>query len=170
MTPWIYALIVHGVLGGLDIVINHEIIARLPKQPSLWLEVRLHSIRELIFATVFLGLAWFEWHGAWAVVLGLLFVGEVLVSTMDTVLELDVRQLPVTERIMHVLIFINLGVVMTLLVPDAGVWFDQPTALVRTHHGLLSYILFVQGVMALGWSIRDALAQHCLKRARRKAA
>jgi hypothetical protein len=165
-----YALIAHGVLGGLDIVINHEIIARLPKQASLWMEVRLHSIRELIFATVFLGLAWFEWHGAWAVALGLLFVGEILVSTVDTVLEADVRQLPVTERILHVLMFVNLGVVMTLLAPQAGAWLEQPTALAPTDPSLLSYILCLQGILALGWSIRDARAQHRLHQALQKVA
>jgi hypothetical protein len=31
VTPWLYALIAHGIIGGLDIVINHEYLARLPE-------------------------------------------------------------------------------------------------------------------------------------------
>jgi hypothetical protein len=133
------------------------------------MEVRLHSLRELIFATLFIGLAWFEWHGAFAAVLAALFLAEVLISTVDTVLELDVRRLPVPERILHVLLFINLGLIMALLGPDAWHWFLQPSALVRTDHGVLGWILSAQSALALGWCIRDALSQQRLKQLHQNA-
>ena len=169
MAPWLYALIAHAIIGGLDIVINHEYLARLPRQPALWMEVRLHSIRELIFATIFIGLAWFEWHGWFAAVLAALFLAEVLISIVDTVLELDVRTLPVPERILHVLLFINLGTIIALLGPDAWHWFLQSSALVPTGHGIWSWVLSAQSALALGWCIRDARTQRRLKRRHQNA-
>lgn len=161
---WVYPLIAHGILAGLDVVINHELVARLPKHPELWQEVRLHSLRELIFAAIFGGLAWFEWHGVWAFVLIGLFLGEVLISTVDTVLELDVRRLPVFERVLHVLLFVNLGLIMALLSGDVAGWIDQPTGFARTDHGILSWILSLEALGALAWCIRDAVSQRRLKR------
>src|SRR5688500_1169599 len=99
--PWLYALVAHGILAALDVVINHEIVARLPRHPELWLEIRLHSFRELVFALVFGCLAWCEPHGLWAFVLIALVFSEILISTVDTVLELDVRTLPRSERVLH---------------------------------------------------------------------
>lgn len=164
MAAWLYALIAHGILAALDVVINHELVARLRSHPELWLEVRLHSFRELVFALVFGCLAWFEPHGLWAFALIALVFSEVLVSLVDTVLELDVRVLPRSERVLHVLLFINLGVIVALLSGDVGGWLAQPTALVPAERGLLGWILSLQAVGALGWAIRDALSQRRLKR------
>ncbi|MFP5392817.1 MAG: hypothetical protein ACLGI6_14915 [Gammaproteobacteria bacterium] len=158
MSPWVAALIAHGLLGGADIILNHELIAHLPRQVAARRELRLHSLRELAFALIFAGLAWYEWHGALAFVIIALFVSELWISTVDTVLELDTRRLPVTERILHVLMFVNLGVVMALLGRDMVGWIAQPTALVPARTGALAWVLSAQALLALGWCIRDALS------------
>ncbi len=162
MAPWIAALISHGLIGGLDIVLNHEWIARLPAQRGARREVRLHSLRELLFAAIFFMLAWYEWHGAWAAAIIALFVAEVVIDLVDTVLELGTRTLPVTERILHVFLFINLGIVLALLGLAVAGWIAQPSAIVPVSYGALSWVLSGQATLALGWSIRDAFSQRQL--------
>jgi hypothetical protein len=53
---YVYALILHGVLGGADVIINHELLARIPSRPNAGPEERMHAARELLFAAIFLSL------------------------------------------------------------------------------------------------------------------
>jgi len=50
------------VLGGLDNLWHHEIKERLPGRPEARGEIALHSARELCYALLFAGLAWWEWR------------------------------------------------------------------------------------------------------------
>ena len=63
--PYVYALMVHGVIGALDVFVNHEWLAKLPSRPACAGEERLHSAREGVFAALFASLAWCERHGDW---------------------------------------------------------------------------------------------------------
>ena len=92
MPPYVYALIAHGVIGFLDVVINHEWLSKLPARPECVAEERLHSVREFLFVALFASLAWYERHGAavWWIVA--LFGAELLVSARDVV-EGEVRAL-----------------------------------------------------------------------------
>lgn len=158
MTPFLIALMAHGVIGGLDVVFNHELIARLPRQPGAAPEQRLHSARELVFALLFVALAWFAWHGWLALVIAGLFLAELWISTVDTVLELETRLLPVTERVAHVALFVNLGIMLGLLGPTLLAWAQLPTGLPRVAYGWISWVLSALGAGALAWSIRDGLS------------
>src|SRR5206468_12962376 len=91
---YVYALILHGLIGGLDVFVNHEWLARLPQQPQAAEEEGLHSAREWIFCALFGSLAWCEWHGASAWWIAALLLGEVLVSARDVVVEGNTRVLP----------------------------------------------------------------------------
>ena len=164
MEPFLLALIAHGLIGGADVIFNHEMIARIPAQANTGAEEILHSARELIFATLFSGLAWFEWHGLAAVFIAALLLTEVLISTVDTVLELDTRVLPVTERIAHVFLFVNMGIVVTLVGQALLAWGRLPSGIAPVDHGAASWMLSVLAVLALGWSVRDGL--NALRRAR----
>ncbi len=53
MEPFVLALAAHGLIGGADVIVNHELIARIPAQAGTGPEERLHSARELIFALLF---------------------------------------------------------------------------------------------------------------------
>ncbi len=158
MEPFIVALIAHGLIGGADVIVNHELIARIPARPNSGPEQRLHSARELIFALLFFGLAWFAWHGAAALVIAALLAAELTVTTIDAVIELDTRVLPVTERVAHVLLLVNFGIVIALLGQALLAWGKLPTGLAAADHGALSWVLTVLAALALGWSIRDALS------------
>lgn len=154
--PFLIALLAHGVIGGSDVILNHEVIARLPARRSAVAELRLHSGRELAFALIFFALAWFEWHGvfAWAIVA--LFLAELCISTIDSVVECDARVLPVTERVMHVMLFVNFGIVLALLAPVLADWMQSPDGLVAVNYGWASWMLSAMSLLSLGWSLRDA--------------
>lgn len=58
--------VAQAMLAGVDTVLNHELLARLPKRPEARPELALHVGREAIWAGLLVGLAWFAWHGAYA--------------------------------------------------------------------------------------------------------
>lgn len=168
MEPFVIALIAHGVIGGADVIVNHELVARIPAQPNAGPEQRLHSARELVFAAIFIALAWFEWHGLAALAIAALLLAEMTISTIDTVLEFDTRKLPVSERIAHVLLFVNFGIVLALLGQTLLGWMQLPTGVEAADHGIASWVLSLLALASLAWSVRDGL--NALRRPRAKAA
>jgi hypothetical protein len=154
---YVYALILHGVLGGIDVILNHELLARLPSQPQAGPEQRMHAAREYIFAAIFASLAWFEWHGQLVWWIAALFLGEVLVSSRDVVIEGDTRVLPVPERVLHLFLFMNLGVLVVLVGGALLGWIGAPTGLVRVDYGWASRVLSALALGSLAWAVRDSL-------------
>jgi hypothetical protein len=161
--PWL--LVLQGVLAGLDTVLNHEILARLPQKPSARPELGAHVFRELIWTVLLLGLAWFAWQGAAAWLIAALLGAEVLVTAWDEFIENRSRVLPHNERILHVFLTLNLGAIIAVLYPLLGEWGARPTALAPRDFGVLSWIISLFGLSALGWVIRDTLAWRRLRRA-----
>jgi branched-subunit amino acid transport protein len=80
------------------------------------------------------------------------------VSARDAVIEGDTRVLPVPERVLHVLLFVNLGVVMTLVAQTLLGGQAAPAALVRVDYGWASWVLSAMAAGSLAWAIRDGLA------------
>ena len=158
MPPFVYVLLLHGVLGILDIVINHELLAKLPKRADTTSEEALHATRETIFAVLFACLAWYAWHGAWVWLIAGLLLAEVIVSARDVIVEGDTRVLPVPERVLHLLLFINLGVLITLIGYALVWWHGGETALVRVDYGWASWVLTLMSVLSLVWAVRDGVA------------
>ena len=156
--PYIYVLLLHGVLGFIDIVVSHELLAKLPRRGDAAPEQALHAARETIFAGLFAALAWYEWHGAWGWVLAALLLLEVFVSARDVIVEGDTRILPAFERVVHLLLFISLGVLVTLVGYALVWWHAAPTALVRVDHGWASWVLTAMSALSLVWAIRDGVA------------
>ena len=164
MPPYVYALIMHGVIGFLDVAINHEWLSKLPSRPECVAEERLHSARECLFAALFASLAWCEWHGAavWWIVA--LFAAELLVSARDVVVEGEVRALPASERFLHLFLFMNLGVMYTLAGQALLAWHGLPAGLAPVDHGWASWVLTAMALGALGWALRDGIAALRLRR------
>jgi hypothetical protein len=146
------------VMGGIDTLLNHERIARLPQRPEARTEIGLHVIREAIWASLFMGLGWLAWQGAAAGVIALLVAAEVLVTAVDEYVENRTRVLPQNERVLHVFLTLNLGLIIALLVPILLGWARQPAALVSQHHGVLSWLLTLLALAAAAWSLRDFFA------------
>jgi len=156
--PYIYVLLLHGVLGFLDIVVNHELLAKLPKRGDAALEEALHAARETIFASLFACLAWYEWHGAWVWWIAALLLCEVIVSARDVIVEGDTRILPPSEQVVHLLLFISLGVLITLVAYALVWWHGAPTAVVRVDYGWASWVLTAMSGLSFVWAVRDGVA------------
>ena len=158
MPPYIYVLLLHGVLGFLDIVVNHELLAKLPERGDAAPEEALHAARETIFASLFACLAWYEWHGAWVWWIAALLLCEIVVSARDVIVEGDTRILPTSERVVHLLMFISLGVLITLVAYALVWWHGAPTAVVRVDYGWASWVLTAMSVLSFVWAVRDGVA------------
>jgi hypothetical protein len=158
-------LVVQGVMGGIDTLLNHELIAKLPRRVEARTEIGLHVLREAVWATLFLGLAWFAWHGAAALVIAALLIAEIAITACDELVENRIRVLPQNERVLHLFLTLNLGLLIAVLVPLLLDWSSRPTALATRDHGLLSWLLTALGLAAGAWSMRDLLAWRRLRRA-----
>jgi hypothetical protein len=162
MLPWV--LVAQGVMGGFDTLVNHEIIERLPHRESARREIGWHSIREATYGSLFAGLAWFEWHGLAALVIAALVCLEIVVTCTDEWIENRTRVLPQNERVLHVFLTLNLGLIVALLVPTLLAWSRLPTQLVPVDHGIAAWILSAFAAASAGWSMRDAIAWRRLGR------
>lgn len=158
MPPFVYVLMLHGVLGFLDIVVNHELLEKLPARGDSAREQGLHTAREVIFACLFAALAWFEWHGALAWWIAGLLLCEVVVSAYDVIVEGDTRVLPVPERVLHLLLFVSLGITITLVAHALLWWHAGPAQLVRVDYGWASWVLTLMSVLSAIWAVRDGAA------------
>ncbi len=163
MTALQAMLLLHGLLGGADVLLNHELLVRLPSRPGAAAEQRLHSLREAIFGLLFPSLGLFAWHGWLAWWPALLLLAETGVSLRDTIVEVDTRRLPVPERILHVLLFINLGVIATLLLQALPGWRALPSGVHALPAGGPAYWLAAMGAVSLAWCVRDALSAQRLR-------
>ena len=159
-------LVAQGLMGGVDTLVNHEIIERLPHRPSARREIGLHAVRESIYATLFIGLAWFQWHGAAALAIGGLLAAELLVTASDELVENRTRVLPQNERVLHVFLAVNLGFIIAAAIPMLYEWRAHATGLPRIDPTPTSWILTGLGAAAAFWSLRDLLAWRRLGRAR----
>lgn len=168
MTSVLWLLVGQGVLGALDVLINHEWRERLPQQASAATEQLLHGMRELLYALVFAGLAWFQWHGSWAWFFALVLLIEIVLTGWDFVQEDRTRVLSATERLMHLALSMGGGAYCALLIPHLLHWAQQPTGLVWVHYGTVSWLLSGLAIGVLAWGIRDLSAGLRLRANRRR--
>lgn len=155
MNTIIYLLIFQGMLGGYDVLWNHEWKEKLPTRPTAALEQKIHGVRELFYTVVFVGLAWREWNGIWAWVLFGVIVIEVILTAWDFVVEDKTRVLSPTERIAHLVLSMTGGAYAALLIPVLLDWSNFPSELISIEYGLRSWVLTIFGIGVFTWGIRD---------------
>jgi hypothetical protein len=158
-----FVLVAQGLMAGVDTVLNHELLARLPKRPAARPELALHVVREAVWAALFAGLAWFAWHGALAWVIAALLALEIGITARDELIENRIRVLPQNERVLHLFLALNVGILLALLVPLVLAWSDEPTGLQRRDHGALSWVITAFAAAAAFWSVRDLVAWRRLR-------
>ncbi|MDP3226819.1 MAG: TIGR01777 family oxidoreductase [Acidovorax sp.] len=151
-------LSVQAAMGAFDNLWHHELQAKLPQRPSARYELALHAAREAIYSVVFIGLAWFEWRGAFAGLLAALLLAELVITLADFLEEDRTRRLPPFERVLHTVLTISYGLFLGLLAPVLLGWAQQPTAMAFTPHGWVSWLLTAYGIGVLAWSVRNARA------------
>lgn len=146
---------IQGLIGAFDNLWHHEITEKLSSKPDARGELILHTIREFIYAVIFVGIAWFAWNGFWAVVLMTLMVIEIVVTLWDFVIEDQTRKLPGFERILHTVLAINFGAILAFFLPVTAAWSFAETSLVSVDYGLLSWIMTAYGIGVFGWAFYD---------------
>src|SRR5262245_43331701 len=104
-------------MAAFDTVYHHELTERLAWRPSQRHELALHAARSLLYALLFLTLGFTEPHGVWAIVVMAVLATEVIITLSDFVEEDLRRKLPATERVLHTLLALNYGAILSLLVP-----------------------------------------------------
>ena len=151
-------LVIQGVMGAFDNLWHHEITERLPQKPSARGELALHAIRAFLYGIIFLALGWSEWHGAFAVLLTVMLIVEVIVTLWDFIIEDMTRKLPKLERVLHTLLAMNYGAVLVVLLPILWAWTNEPTAIQSAGYGWLSWVMTLYAVGIFAWAVRDGLA------------
>lgn len=155
MNAVISLLIFQGVLGAYDVIWNHEWKERLPTKPTAALEQKIHGIRELFYAFVFIGLAWWTWHGFWTWILFGVIIIEVVLTAWDFVVEDKTRVLSAAERITHLVLSMTGGAYVALLIPVLLNWSQLPSVFICVEYGVRSWLLTIFGTGVFAWGIRD---------------
>lgn len=153
-----------GCLGAFDTLYHHELTEALPQRLTAKRELAIHATRALIYSLLFIGLAFWTWHGMWAIVLLSVFAIEIVLTLWDFVVEDRTRLLPATERVTHTVLAINGGAFITLLALNFSDWYARPTGLEWHSHGWLSVFLALCGVGVGLSGVRDAAAALRLNR------
>jgi uncharacterized protein len=153
-------LVAHAALGGFDTFVNHEWREHLPRRPEAARELAVHAVRSLMFAVIFAGCAWLEWHGAWGWAMLGLMAAEFGVTLVDSVVEDRTRRLSGLERINHMLLSLNTGAYMAFFAAQVVTqWAALPTRLVPAQHPpTLAWALTFAAAGVMVWTIRDGLA------------
>jgi uncharacterized protein (TIGR01777 family) len=147
-----------GCLGAFDTLYHHELTESLPQRLTAKRELTIHATRALLYSVLFLGLAYWEWHGIWTIVLLGVFTVEIILTLWDFVVEDRTRLLPATERVTHTVLAINGGAFITLLALNAPAWYAMPTGLEWSAYGRLSQFLALCGIGVGLSGIRDGVA------------
>jgi uncharacterized protein (TIGR01777 family) len=156
MTPLLWTLIaVQIAMGVFDTFYHHEFTERLAWRPSQRYELKLHAVRNMLYALLFLVLGWLEVHGVIAVLIIAVLLAEIVITLMDFVEEDLSRKLPPSERINHTLLAINYGAILVLLLPLLIGWAMQPFGVKLVYSGLLSIGATACAVGAALCGVRD---------------
>ena len=150
---WLVAL--QGAIGAFDTVYYHEWCARLPARASITApELKLHAARDFLYAVLFGTLPWTAWQGAWAAVLGAIFVAEIVLTMADFVTESTVRRslgdVYAGERVTHAVMGILYGAMLAVLLPVLAAWWREPTALLLAPAAIPAALRWALTVMAVG--------------------
>ena len=129
---WLFAA--QGILGPFDTLYYHEFRARLPgRVPGTAPELKLHAVRDFLYAVLFGMLPWLAWQGLWVLVLAAIFLTEIALTLTDFVVEIRVRKplgdVYAGERVTHAVMGIIYGAAIANLVPVLWHWWSLPTAL-----------------------------------------
>ena len=154
------------VLGFADVAVHHELIARLPWRSGAAPELRLHGARNLVYAVIFLTLAWILPLGWTALILAGLLLAEATITFIDWIVEDSSRPLPASERALHGLLAINFGVLLALLAPIIWQWLREPASVEFVVRGVWSWLATAAAAGLVGMAIRDFAAARRVDRFR----
>lgn len=164
-----YILFVLGCLGATDIATYHSFAHGIRSHPDSRNELIVHSLRGPTYALLFLLIPNFAMHGAYFWGLIGLFAIDVVISIVDFALERKSRHffggLPSGEYVLHIIIAMFFGALVTSVCYDAGEWRNFPTQITYAPAnvpGLLRLVMAVMSALVLFSGIQDAIAAYRL--------
>jgi uncharacterized protein (TIGR01777 family) len=146
------------LLGAFDNFWHHELEADLPHEPGARTELALHAARELLYALIFGSTAWWQWNGAWGLLLIAILVTEVIITISDFVVEDRTRRLPALERVLHTVLALSYGATIALWMPTLQRWLLEPTGFASTQYGVWSWLMSLFAAGVFFWGLRDLFA------------
>lgn len=159
MTDLLWTLVALQIaMGAFDTLFHHELTERLAWKPSQKSELRLHGVRNILYAALFLLIGWAEPQGLLALAVLILLVIEVIITLTDFVEEDRTRRLPASERVTHTLLALNYGAILMLLVPLLVGWAQEPTGVITVSHGLWSLMASAAAAGVFVFGLRDLAA------------
>ncbi|HEX4001055.1 MAG TPA: hypothetical protein VHX36_00300 [Candidatus Acidoferrales bacterium] len=158
-------LVLLALLGAFDTLYYHEWRARLPALGvAARDELRLHALRDFVYAILFATIPWIAWQGFYVFALAALLLIEIILTLWDFVVEDWIRK-PLGgvypgERVMHAIMGIVYGAALAFLVPAMHEWWLLPARLVIVvpPSMRLGAILTLMAAGVLLSGIRDWLA------------
>ena len=126
-------LFILGVLGGIDILLYHSVSHGIRSHEDSRLELITHSLRGPTYAALFLLVPNFAMQGAFFWLLIGIFVFDVAISLGDFILEGASREffggLPTGEYVLHTILAMLFGGLVTSVFYSVGHWAALPTRL-----------------------------------------
>ncbi|MEM6663271.1 MAG: TIGR01777 family oxidoreductase [Pseudomonadota bacterium] len=157
--PVLWTLIaVQIAMGAFDTLVHHEGTERLAWRPSQQTELRLHGVRNLFYALIFLAFGWFQPQGVFTWILATILAVEVLITLWDFVEEDMTRALPATERVNHTLLALNYGAILALAGPVLWDWALLPGAMIPVSYGWWSVMATGAAIGVAIFGVRDLFA------------
>ena len=161
----LWLLAVQGIVGAFDTLYYHEWKAKLPALGRrAAMELRLHAVRDFLYAALFLGLALAEWRGVWALFVLTILVAEIVFTLWDFIVEVVVRKplgdVYAGERVTHAIMGILYGAMLVVLLSTLYSWWLLPSEVVSNEKipALLQWLLMIMGVGVSMSGIRDLYA------------
>ncbi len=127
------------MLGIIDTIVHHELLANLSWRHEHQRELALHGARNAVYGVIFLVLAWTTPTGWYVWVLASLLAVEFVLTLADFVEEDRQRDLPPSERVIHTVMAVVFGMFFASLLPVLTTWFVLPSALTIVSHSWWSY-------------------------------
>lgn len=128
-----YILFVLGILGGTDILLYHSISHGIRTHQDSRQELFIHSLRGPTYALLFTVVPNFALHGLFFWLLIAIYFLDLLISLADFAIERASREffggLPTGEYVLHILLAMLFGGLVTSTFYGAGSWGALPTSI-----------------------------------------
>lgn len=148
-----YLLLLLGICGAIDIVLYHSAAHGIRSHPDSRQELIVHSLRGPTYAALFLLIPNFALQGVFFYLLLGLFALDVGISLWDFAIERGSRAffggLPSGEYVLHMVIAMLFGALVTSVCLSVGAWARLPSAIVYAPADVPGWLRAVMAVMSL---------------------
>jgi hypothetical protein len=158
MNVAIWILMAQACLGAFDTLYYHEYRLKLAHSSDTKAELRLHAVRDYLYALIIGTLGFVTWNGPLAWLLFVALLTEIVITLNDFVEEDRVRKLPPGERVMHGIMGIVYGAFLAYLLPEMWRWQKLSAGFGPAYHGFPAWVLAIVALGVFGSGVRDLAA------------